>query len=60
MIIGMDRSRYFKEKRLLQKYEELLSKEEVFWKHKSREAWLSNGDRNEHIFFIIALKKKKY
>lgn len=46
----MDTDKYFKAKELLQKYESLLSKEETFWRQKSREIWLSKGEKNSKYF----------
>lgn len=54
---GMDKEKHLKEKELFHKYEDILSKEENFWKKKCRENWLSDGDKNT-FFFIIELRKE--
>ena len=47
---GMNNESYLLEKELLRKKEELLSKEEIFWRKKSRERQLEEGDQNTKYF----------
>lgn len=47
---GMNNERYLKEKELLKEYEDLQAKEKVLWWHKSRETWMSKGDKNTKFF----------
>ena len=46
----MNNESYALEKELLVKQEEILSKEEIFWRKKSWDKWLDEGDWNT-IFF---------
>ena len=43
---GMKEEVFQEEKKLKKEYEEILLREEVFWRKKSRETWLKEGDRN--------------
>lgn len=43
---GMTMETFNKEKILKSKYNEILAREEVYWKQKSHEGWLEEGDRN--------------
>lgn len=45
-------------KKLLCEYEGILAREEIYWKQKSRETWLEDGDRNT-IFFHNNVKMKR-
>ncbi|XP_057816420.1 uncharacterized protein LOC131029792 [Cryptomeria japonica] len=57
---GMDQVLYETEKRLLGEYEDILANEEIFWKQKSREVWLSDGDKNTKFFHnSVKLRRAK-
>ncbi|XP_059066715.1 uncharacterized protein LOC131857941 [Cryptomeria japonica] len=43
---GMREDEFKKVKDLNKEYSEVLSREEVFWRNKSRETWLKEGERN--------------
>lgn len=56
----MDQVLYETKKRLLGEYEDTLAKEEIFWKQKSREVWLSDGDKNTKCFYnSVKMRKAK-
>lgn len=55
---GMSQAEYLKERELLADYEDILSKEEVFWKQKSREIWLQVGDKNNKFFHNVTKQRR--
>lgn len=50
MTIGMTNSDYESEKLLREQYLEILKREEIYWKDKSRELWIVDGDLNTKFF----------
>ncbi|XP_059068451.1 uncharacterized protein LOC131858970 [Cryptomeria japonica] len=55
---GMDEDLYKQEKSLNNQYAEVLAREETFWRQKSRENRLKEGDRNTK-FFHTSVKVKR-
>ncbi len=51
--VGMDDIDFKIEQDLLGNYQEVLKKEEIFFKKKSRENWLKDGDRNTTTFNLF-------
>lgn len=57
---GMTQTTYEVEKKLLCEYEDILARDEIFWKQKSRETWLEDRDRNTKFsHHSVKLKKSK-
>ena len=50
MYIHHEYDSYLLKKEFLTKQEDILSKEEIFWRQKSQERWLEEGDQNTKFF----------
>ena len=51
---GMTNDTYIKQKNLQNEWEELCGREEEYWRQKSRELWLQQGDKNTKYFHASA------
>lgn len=47
------------EKQLTQEYNEILSNEEIFWRQKSRNIWLKEGDKNTRFFHLSTIVRRQ-
>ncbi|GLJ16593.1 hypothetical protein SUGI_0284150 [Cryptomeria japonica] len=56
--IGMSNNEFAREKQLKSELSELLLKDEVFWRDKSRECWIKEGDLNTKKFHASVKVKR--
>ncbi|XP_057840889.2 uncharacterized protein LOC131050696 [Cryptomeria japonica] len=47
---GMSSEMFLQERDLKSQYSEVLAREDIYWRQKSRECWLGEGDRNTNFF----------
>lgn len=47
---GLDSELFAKHKQAQAEWEEICKREEEYWRHKSHEPWLREGDRNTNFF----------
>ncbi|XP_059077889.1 uncharacterized protein LOC131876488 [Cryptomeria japonica] len=60
MNCGMNFATFQRHKILNSHFEEILSREEIYWRQKSRDLWLSDGDRNTKFFHSLAKLKRQH
>ena len=51
---GMNEDTYVSQKNLQWEWDELCAREETYWRQKSRELWLQDGDRNTKKIHVSA------
>ena len=54
----MNEDTYVSQKNLQQDWDELYAREETYWRQKSRELWLQDGDRNTKKIHVSAKQKR--
>lgn len=55
---GLDDTAYEQQKGLQVEWVELIEREEIYWREKSRELWLREGDKNKKFFHASTQVKK--
>lgn len=55
---GMNEDTYVSQKNLQRDWDELCAREETYWRQKSRELWLQDGDRNTKKIHVSAKQKR--
>lgn len=57
---GLSEEDFQIEKVLNKQYVEVLAREEIFWRKKSRETWLKEGDRNTNFIHNVVKVRRSY
>ena len=56
---GLTPDLYHEQKSLKEEWEELCNRQEIYWRQKSHELWLRDGDKNTILFHEIARDKRE-